>query len=390
MIELFKNKYVFMLSSVVASGTSYFLNITLILLLADKSQYANYLSLNAWAIYLSTFIYLSIMELYISPEGKSVDISKLFNTSFFTLVALSFIIIFLYFLAGSNYLSFSIITTSIFYAFIKLLAQYFLFRKQTEGVVFLRYGRSLLIIIMVFILYLVKNIGEVIVTSEDQLYIQGGICALVICFAIFIFNIKFYFNEGSFFEIYRNFKGRIVKRNFSMLFDMIHMPILYHVISHNSNLMNATFIYAVGVVLPLAYVVSVILKEQVIVKLNGGKLSSVDRISKMMIFVVLFFYVFIMAIHSYDEYYQLTFLILLGSLITFSGCVGLNIYRKGLEKYDLANNLFVMVFLLLISNSWIDISPQMQVILSIFIVSLKFTVQLLLSLFGKEKVGCGQ
>ncbi len=387
MIDIFKNRYVFMLSSLIASGASYFLNVTLIFLLEDKSQYADYLSINSWAIYFSTFFYLSIIELYVSPEGKSFEISSLLNSSFFTLISCSVFFIFLYFFVGYNYISFSVLFTAIFYALIKLITQYFIFSSKTEGVVLLRYGRSLLIGFSILILYLLKENYGVILDAKGQLYVQGIICCFISIIVVFFFNIKFTFNKTEVSDVLYIFRYRIAKRNFSMLFDMIHMPIMYYIISDNSQFLNSSFVYTLGLVLPMAYVISVILKEQLMIKIDSNGFNLATNISKWMLFVVTLSYISISILYVQGEGYQIFSLLLLGTLISFSGCIGLNIYRKGLEKYDLITNIVVM--LLLLSVFWLGIieSPQNQVFLSVIFVSLKFTVQILLSLFGKEEVG---
>lgn len=387
MIDIFKNKYVFMLSSLVASGASYFLNVTLIFLLEDKSQYADYLSINSWAIYFSTFFYLSIIELYVSPEGKNVKISSLLNSSFFTLISFAAFFILLYFFVGHDYISFSVLFAAIFYAFIKLITQFFIFSSKTEGVVLLRYGRSLLIGFSILILYILKENTGLILDAKGQLYVQGIICCLISIIVVFCFNMKFNFDKTEVSDVYYIFRYRIAKRNFSMLFDMIHMPIMYYIISENSQFLNSSFVYTLGLVLPMAYVISVILKEQLMIKIDSNGFNLATNISRWMLFVVTLSYISISILYVQGEGYQILSLLLLGTLISFSGCIGLNIYRKGLEKYDLITNIVVMLFLL--SLFWLDIieSPQNQVFLSVIFVSLKFTVQILLSLFGKEEVG---
>lgn len=172
-----------------------------------------------------------------------------------------------------------------------------------------------------------------------------------------------------------------------MIFDMIHMPIMYYIISDNSQFLNSSFVYTLGLVLPMAYVISVILKEQLMIKIDSNGFNLATNISKWMLFVVTLSYISISILYVQGEGYQIFSLLLLGTLISFSGCIGLNIYRKGLEKYDLITNIVVMLFLL--SVFWLGIieSPQNQVFLSVIFVSLKFTVQILLSLFGKEEVG---
>ncbi|WP_217515852.1 hypothetical protein [Vibrio metschnikovii] len=387
MIQLLKNKYAFMFSSIIASGVSYLLNVTLIFLLDDKAQYANYLSINSWAVYFSTFAYFSIIELYISPEGKSVKLVSLLNVALTTLFLSSLFAVLIYLFIGHEYFSLSVIIAAVFYAFVKLLTQYMLFTRQTDGVVFLRCARSLLICVAIFLLYAMKEFLGVIIGAEGQLYIQGGICLLVVISILYTFRISFSYRKEEVIEIYSKFKARIAKRNFSMLFDMIHMPILYHLISLNSKIMSAGFIYAVGLILPISYVLSVIIKEQVLIRLDSIGYSIVTKVAKAILMLVALLATIVVLVMRYGEVYQIVSLCLLGSLIIFSGCIGLNIYKKGLEKYDLYTNIIVMILLLVIYNMSFPNNPQLQVFFAVSAVSLKFIIQNVVSLFGKEYAG---
>ena len=332
MIEIFKNKYIFMLSSLVASGASYLLNFTLIFLLEDKTQYAEYLSLNSWAIYLSTFIYLSIIDLHISPEGENVDMSYLFGMSTFVMIAVSLFLCALYAIGGHEFVHFSVIFTAICYALVKLLTQYFLYCSQIGGVVGLRYGRSLLIGIVIISLYLVKEYYQIVINATNQVLIQGFICAIVSFVLIFIFKINIEFKKDEFIEIYEVFKSRIVKRNISMVFDMVHIPLMYHIISENSEYLSSSFIYALGLILPMAYVISVILKEQMITKLGKNGYHLISMMSKFLLAFISISYSMIAVQYLFGDLYLVASLFFLGCLISFSGCVGLSIYKKGLEK----------------------------------------------------------
>ncbi|MUK38117.1 hypothetical protein GNP82_11195 [Aliivibrio fischeri] len=376
-----------MLSSIVASGVSYLLNVTLIFLLDDKAQYANYLSINSWAVYFSTFSYLSIIDLYISPESKEVELSSLLNVSLSTLFSSSLFLLLVYLLIGYEYFSLSVIIAAIFYAFVKLLTQYMLFTKQIDGVVVLRYGRSFFIGIVIVSLYAMKELLGVTINSEGQLYIQGGICFLLILTTLYTFKINFSYRKEEVIEIYSRFKMRIVKRNVSMIFDMIHMPILYHLISLNSKNMGAGFIYAIGLILPMSYVLSVIIKEQVLIRLDSIGYYLVTKIAKAILMLVAVLATLVVLTMHYIDVYQIISLCILGVLIIFSGCVGLNIYKKGLEKYDLYTNIIVMVLLLIIYNMSFSNAPQWKVFLAVNAVSLKFIIQNILSVFGKESVG---
>ncbi|NIH03333.1 hypothetical protein [Providencia rettgeri] len=386
MNSILKNKYIFMFSSIFASGSSYLLNVTLIFLLNDKSQYVNYLSINSWSIYLSTFIYLSIIDLYISPERNLILLSELLNTSFYTLCFFSFIFLALFFSFEQEYISLAIITTAISYSFIKLLTQYLLFDKKTEGVALIRYFRSLLIIISIIILYYLSTSEGIKLNSEIQLYIQGIICAIVIFFVIIVFNVKFKLDVKEMYKIYSIFKFRIAKRNLSLIFSMIHMPILYHIINKYNFIMSPKFIYSVGLILPMAYVLSLIIKEQVIIKLDSIGFNIIDKIAKSILFLLMVSFSILILTFGKNDYHQFISLITLGILISFSGCIGLNISNKGLEKYDLTVNIVVMILLLLISNLKIIDSPSIIIFLSILTISLKFIAQLLLALFGKPHI----
>ena len=119
--------------------------------------------------------------------------------------------------------------------------------------------------------------------------IQGFICAIVSFVLIFIFKINIEFKKDEFIEIYKVFKSRIVKRNISMVFDMVHIPLMYHIISENSEYLSSSFIYALGLILPMAYVISVILKEQMITKLGKNGYHLISMMSKFLLAFIFYF-----------------------------------------------------------------------------------------------------
>ena len=89
--------------------------------------------------------------------------------------------------------------------------------------------------------------------------------------------------------------------------------------------------------------------------------------------------------YLFSDLYLVVSLFFLGCLISFSGCVGLSVYKKGLEKFDMIVNISVLFLLILISR-FDFFSVQDTVFLSIICISFKFSIQILLSYFIKSKV----
>ena len=364
------SRKVFGFSPIAASGSAYALNLSLILLLDDQAQYAQYLSLNAWAIYISTFCYLLIIDLWLSPNRAAYLLQDLMSLS------IAVLIIFAILFAGSTFYAGALVPVfvgALGFSSFKLLTQYFVYRRDLAGVAGLRYGRAFCIAIVVAALFLLED--EISYTGSSQVVLQGVICiflALLLSPRVSRLSMP----TATMVRQLVMLDGMcLLKRNASFLVDMIHMPIFYLIIAKLAEPTSAAVIYSVGILVPAAYVVSVILREQALIRDDIMCRMLDGEYRRLLILVYLLAMAFAILLSMlHPEKIDFYLLLVLALMICFSGAVGAVMFRLGMEKRDLLINLTVAALMVTlispIAAEWSGLS------LALSTLSLKFFMQL--------------
>ena len=252
------------LSAIISSGFSYLLNLALISILDDKNEYSQYLFLNSWSMYFSSFSFFLIIDLFLSPNGKKYNINSLLNISLFLILLNIFILIILFYLFDVHQFLYIIIPIFGFSLF-KLITQYFIYNKNKIKVIKLRFSRAFLISIIIFYFVFLNSSN---ISAYYHVNIQGLICILIFLFFYSFSSLSLKRLYAEIQIIFHNDIKRIFKRVLSLLIDTIHMPIFYSLLSTYSNQINERFIYLIGILFPASYVISIIIKEQILINKN--------------------------------------------------------------------------------------------------------------------------
>ncbi|WP_257293940.1 hypothetical protein [Endozoicomonas sp. YOMI1] len=369
--------FLFASSALVASGSAYLLNLSLIYILDSKVEYSHFLSLNSWAVYLSTFSYLLILDLYLGPNRDQYQLEALLGLSGLCIVSFVGLLLLMTMVSGSTKL-FAITIGTFGFSLFKLACQYFIYSKKIAPVAWLRYLRSGLILLAIGLLFACRE--KITLSGATQVLLQGTLCLVALSLVWPLYGL---FKQTGLKEVRQvlRFDGwRLFKRNASLLVDTIHMPLFYLFVSGYSAELPALFIYALGILLPGGYVVSTLLREQVLVRdgLIEKMLRSRLGIPMLTCYGLIICMASIFALLKSD-YALIGLILLLTGLISLSGAIGTVLYRRGLENFDLGINLIISS-LLVVLYFYSQQSETLWVVnLSLLCLLFKFCAQLLVA-----------
>lgn len=341
-----RKSYFFAFSPVIASASSYLLNVSLIYILNDPTEYARFLSLNSWAVYLGAVAYLLILDLHLGPNRAHYVLEELLSISALAIVLSVSLIGLAAVLSGSRDLLVLVVAVLGFSSF-RLSGQYFIFSKHLVGVSTIRYLRAGLILVAILLMIYLRD--QVPFSAASQVLLQGAICVVTLVLAQLLFRIVKRTNLAAFRKVIRLDLHRLLTRVFGLLIDTVHIPIFYYLLKNFSNDVPAAFIYALGVVIPAAYVVSTLVREQVLIRDELVEKVMRSRTGpRLVVFYVgaLFAGLVLSVWSSTIALFGLAGAV--ATLVTLAGAVGTVLYRRGLETVDLALDISVFAMLAII------------------------------------------
>ncbi len=339
-------QFIFASSPVVASASSYLLNIALIYILNDPAEYAQFLSFNSFAVYLAAVAYFLIIELYIGPNRALYVLEELFSLSVIAMMISVCVISGVgIFIASTNVL---LLTVAVFgFSLYRLTGQYLILSKDRLGVSRMRYIRAGLIVSAVLVLVALRD--TVTLTGKAQVALQGVMCFLALVLTRFPIRKFKRIEVSKIFIIMRLDGRRLSKRLIGLLIDTAHIPLFLYLLKDVSHDLPNTYIYALGLFLPAAYVVSSLLREQALVhdELVEKCLSYRIRPYFLMVYASALLLGIVMTFFPQD-----ISLFILGGLVVskvaFGGAIGIVLYHKGLEFSDLILDLVILITLTLV------------------------------------------
>lgn len=368
-------KHYFLASSaLVASGSAYLLNISLIYILSDSEAYAHFLSLNSWAVFLASVAYLLILDLHLGPNRAHYRLDDLMGISGLAILV-SVTLIGLVAVMRESRDFWAVTVAMLGFSTFKLASQYFIYFKKIVAVTVLRYVRAALILSVVGLMFAIDE--RLLPSAGMQVALQGVICIVTLIFAQALFGVFRRVNPAQVAHILRLDGRRLLTRLVAFLVDTIHMPIFYYLLSRFSPDLPGWFIYALGVILPAAYVISALLREQVLIRDDLVESVLRSRLGAWLMFVYGLGLFGALSLYLSAQIGALAGLGgLLAGLITFSGAIGTVLYRHGLEALDLGLNLCVFGLLALLFLQSGAPGALHVVKLAILFLAFKYTAQM--------------
>lgn len=358
----------------------YLLNIVLIKTMANKVEYAGYISLNSWAQFVTNFSYFQIVDLVISPKGSNFKIDLLKNISIL-FIYVTLLISVIISLIDTNADIFFISIACFGYSIYILYSKYFIYSKNIDNLFKVRLIRSFLIILLCFLFYIISNIFLI-----NKFYALLGNSIFTLVSIILVYKNSLLLNMKEVFKgitILKKEKIRIIDRNLTSIIEMISYPLFYQILSKTSSSLDNYIVYTIGMIYPFINIISIIIKEQVLFYKENFILNTKKHKKLISIFLIVFFAVTInfLLISNNNEIITL-FIFFVLSLLTIlsSSIISIIISLKGLEKKDLLICFFTSVTLLILGNFLGEINSVLLINLSMIILITKFFLQSQLAL----------
>ena len=331
--------------------------------------------LNSWAICISTFSNCLIIEEFISSESKTFDLQKLFQTSI-KLIFLTSIILF----AGNQVLlsgQYNGLCLCIFgYASLKLTNNYFIYSNQIEPLIYQRFTRALVTLVISLACFHYKITSNL--TADQILFLISGISL-----GTLLLNLRGWSTLRIVFlaNCVKNPKiniNRLVTRNIVLLIDLVQWPIIYKILALDKTPSEYSVIYFAGIILPIANLISVTLRELYLTQSTFHKKLNYKLVRSYILYVNLITTIaYGITTLSCSDIFSCVFgLSVLGTSISIVGPFGVMIYKNGLEKIDCVSNFIILLLLLIILCVASRIRPLNLIKVTFLVMQIKYLVQI--------------
>lgn len=376
------------LSPAIAGASAYALNLMAALRLESVADYSQYLSLNSWAVYFGSISALSLMDMKLSPNGHRYRVFRLFGLA--TVVGLLGVTgLALAFIATGSIALLLVGITAFFYATHNNLMMAALVIKVPAVPIVLRITRAGLLLVLGGLMS-VDILGE-----SNPLYFMGAqATAAAVATVLFVRRLPvatFLRAFTTFRQIWKFDRVRLVRRNFSYIIDMMHMPLFYTAIGTIAMLPEySKIIYVAGLLLPATAMITQMTGERLrfrfgLTDLNDlrQQFSQLKRICIAATFLYMALYASVLllvaaTLNGFSDNVALMACMLVQAVFYFSSAIsGVVNSRAGKEILDLTVNLIVLILMFWILNS--TLSNAVIVIFLSLTMSTKYMVQLLIA-----------
>jgi hypothetical protein len=371
-----KTKILFVLSGPAVAAANYAVNL-IVAIFGSSHVYANFLSQLSWVNFFAPLVTLGFVDLLIKKNRSDQEgAHEILNASVGWMLLVSPLVIFPvgYLVSGSLLFPISIVV----FSFYRIFNNFAVYEGRKGDILRIRYLR----VVGIFCVISLIAVGQIEVTSaEVQIALQALAAAISVALVAFYMKLKIDL-KGLYALASRNLQ-LIGKRTGNQLIDLIHMPIFLTIFTAIYADDNGWLLYVVGLLFPLSFILSNILKEYyapflIDIMVEFKKYSGLT--------VVLSFLLVSLAIYL-ENFYLLALLI--SSLIVMSGLNGLYIYRLGLEAYDLVLNFllssaFLGLNFILLARDLIE--PSYIALAAFLLLYGKYLLQRGILYFGRDHI----